>query len=418
MQITVILTAFLITIIGIMVLYPIALKVGLTDHPSHRKQHTAVTPLIGGLACFLAIVITMLINDGYFPNQRAYILAGSLLVCVGLVDDYKELGVKIRLIAQIGAALIMTEMASLKIMDLGDLFSFGNIHLGIFSTLFTLFAVVGGINAFNMIDGIDGLAGGLTFISIAVIAAIAGLSQEIILLTFCCLFLAVIGGFLLFNARIFGRPKAKIFLGDTGSTLFGFTVCWLAISISQGEHQLISPSLVLWIIAVPLLDSVCIMLRRLVKGRSPFAADREHLHHILSLVGFSVNKVLVILLSGSLILSIIGSAIEYAIDDSDTALFMLFLMMFAGFYWCINHAWLGVKSVRYLRTVHGNGKNAADRRKMDRRINNDTHVTVQRRNIMNRSVMTDRRHIPSQEQLNVIRGTKKRIRKILMLLKW
>lgn len=417
MQITVIFSAFFITIIAIMVLYPIALKLGLTDHPSHRKQHTAVTPLIGGLACFLAIVITMLINDGYFPNQQAYILAGALLVFVGFVDDYKELGIKIRLAAQIGATLIMTEMAGLKIIDLGDLFLFGDIHLGVFSTLFTLFAVVGGVNAFNMIDGIDGLAGGLTFISVAVIAVIAELSQEIILLTFCCLFLAVIGGFLLFNARIFGRLKAKIFLGDAGSTLFGFTVCWLAISISQGEHPLISPSLVLWIITVPLLDSVCIMLRRLTKGRSPFAADREHLHHILSLAGFSVNKVLVILLGVSLILSIIGGAIEYATDDSDAVLFVLFLMMFVGFYWCISHAWLLMKVIRYLRTLRDDDKKIGDRRKKDRRVHSDACVMVQRRDAMNRSEVTDRRHIPSQQQLNLISGNKNSIRKVLMGLK-
>jgi UDP-GlcNAc:undecaprenyl-phosphate GlcNAc-1-phosphate transferase len=77
--------------------------------------------------------------------------------------------------------------------------------------------------------------------------------------------------FLLFNLRIFGRSSAKIFLGDTGSTLFGFIVCWLLIDVSQGEKNLISPITALWIMALPLFDSVCIMLRRISKGRSPFA---------------------------------------------------------------------------------------------------------------------------------------------------
>ena len=97
----------------------------------------------------------------------------TLLVVVGVIDDHRGLGVKIRLIAQIVAGLIMTEIADIKIIELGDLLGFGNINLGIFSTAFTVFAVVGGINAFNMIDGIDGLAGGSTLISIVTIALLS-----------------------------------------------------------------------------------------------------------------------------------------------------------------------------------------------------------------------------------------------------
>ena len=413
MQFNLILTVLFMTILFITVLYPVALKIGLTDRPCHRKQHKEPTPLIGGLASYLAILVTMSINYGYFPHQLAYILASTLLVCVGLVDDYKELGVKIRIITQIVAVMIMTEIADLKITDLGDLVGFGNIHLGIFATAFTLFAVVGGINAFNMIDGIDGLAGGLTLISITAIAAIAWMFQDIQLFNFCCIFIAAIIGFLLFNLRIFGRPSAKIFLGDTGSTLFGFTVCWLAIYSSQGEHKLISPVQVLWLIGVPLIDSVCIMCRRLSKGRSPFAADREHLHHILSLAGYSINQVLIGLLMSSLILCMIGITAGLSLNYRDEVLFAFFLILFVGYYWCMCHAWTIMKIARFLHTKQGGNERSNDRRKTERRIN--TIITVERRAFENRRVITERRYIPSQEQLTAVYKLEQRMKNIHIL---
>ncbi|MCK5192144.1 MAG: undecaprenyl/decaprenyl-phosphate alpha-N-acetylglucosaminyl 1-phosphate transferase, partial [Methylococcales bacterium] len=212
-----------------------------------------------------------------------------------LIDDYKGLGVKIRLIAQIAAGLIMAEFAHIKIIDLGNLLGFGNIHLGNYATAFTLFVVVGGINAFNMIDGIDGLAGSLILISIASIAGVSWIFQDLMLFKFCIIFIASILAFLLFNLRIFGRSRAKIFLGDTGSTLLGFTICWLSIYASQGEKNLITPTTILWIIALPLFDTVCIMLRRLKRGRSPFNPDREHLHHVFHMAGYSIDQSLSII---------------------------------------------------------------------------------------------------------------------------
>lgn len=331
---------------------------------------------------------------GYFPNTRAYMLASTLLVGVGLLDDFKGLGVKIRIVAQICSVLIMTEMSGLKITELGYFWGVGKIQLGSMSTLFTVFAVVGGINAFNMIDGIDGLAGGLTLVSTLSIAIIAWLFQDQAIFNFCLLFIAVIMGFLLFNLRIFGRQHAKIFLGDTGSTLYGFTVCYLAISI-QGNHPLIAPSLVLWIIAVPLIDLVCIMLRRLLRGRSPFAADREHIHHILSLSGYSVNEIVAILCGTSLMVSFSSIFLNLVLQVSNTLLFLCFLIFFIGHHHTFNRVLTMIKITRYLRATQGRNH---DRRKADRRA-------VERRTPTKRRMIADRRYIPSSaELLNVNSG--------------
>ena len=331
------LTPFLATTFFIVTLYPLAQKIGLLDMPSHRKRHDRATPLIGGIAIYCSLWITLFFYEGDLPNQTAFIFAATLLVYVGVIDDYKEVNVKARLAFQIAAALIMVQFADIRITNLGNLLGFGNIYLGVYtSTLFTVFAVVGGINAFNMIDGIDGLAGGSVLISIITIALLSWFFEHWILLYFCIIFIGAIIGFLLFNLRIFGRKRGSIFLGDSGSTLLGFTVCWLAISASQGEASMITPTIVLWIIALPLFDSICIMSRRIQRGQSPFTPDREHLHHILPLAGFTINKTVVTLLIFSFLLSVSGVTASLYFGISDRPLFIIYLFLFAGFYWAIN----------------------------------------------------------------------------------
>jgi len=379
------LTPLLATVFFIVALYPCALKFGLTDKPCHRKQHKKHTPLIGGLAIYFAILGTLFFNN-ILPNQTAFIAAITILVCVGLIDDYKGLSVRIRLIAQIAAVLIMSEFAHIKIIDLGDLLGLGNIHLGNYAaTAFTLFAVVGGINAFNMIDGIDGLAGSLTLVSITSIAIVSWIFQDEMLFKFCLIFIASILAFLLFNLRIFGRSSAKIFLGDTGSTLFGFTVCWLLIDASQGEKDLISPTTALWIMALPLFDSVCIMLRRIKKGRSPFNPDREHLHHVFHVAGYSINQTLSIILTFSLGLSFTGITASLFFKVPEPVLFGCFIVLFASHYWLVNHAWTVIKICRYLSHT----------RVFERRVENQITEVDRRSGV-------DRRYIPTQQEIEKV----------------
>jgi hypothetical protein len=209
--------------------------------------------------------------------------------------------------------------------------------------------------------------------------------------------------FLLFNLRIFGRPNAKIFLGDSGSTLLGFTICWLAIDTSQGENRIITPTLVLWVIAVPLIDSVCIMLRRIRKGRSPFAPDREHLHHILLLAGYSVNQILALYLVCSLSMSMAGIIASFIFNVPQGVLFMGFLLLFACHYWCMNHAWKMVKIARYLHTHKAENVKTNDRRKKGRRKRStQLSLDISERRIMNERRCKERRYIPTAVQLEII----------------
>ncbi len=338
MPINLFLTSLFLTIIFIFVLVPYALKLGFVDKPCIRKQHTNPTPPIGGIAIFLGMLLTLWFYDIHMPQQTAFIMATFLLVIVGAIDDHVNLNVKIRLTVQVFAALIMTEIADIKITDVGALFGNDTFHLGSFSTVLTVFAVVGGINAFNMIDGIDGLSGSSSLISIGLVALLAAFYNQPLILHISLIFIGAISAFLVFNLRIFGRKKGLIFLGDSGSTLLGYVICWLIISASQGAERIMPPVLVLWLIAIPLFDSICIMLRRIQKGQSPFAPDREHLHHILPLKGFSVNQTLVTILTASLIMAITGITASLFFEVSDQLLFIVFLVCFALFYWSMHQS--------------------------------------------------------------------------------
>jgi UDP-GlcNAc:undecaprenyl-phosphate GlcNAc-1-phosphate transferase len=326
-------TALILSVIFILALIPCALKLGFIDHPCSRKQHDHPTPPIGGLVIYLSSVSTLWFYVSSIPHLVAFTLGLTLLTIVGVIDDHKEISVKIRLSSQIFAALIMAEMAGIKITQLGDLFGNGIINLNSYSTVLTVFAVVGGINAFNMIDGIDGLCGSSALVAISLIALLALFFNNALLLNISLIYIGCIVAFLLFNLPIFGRTKAAIFLGDSGSTLLGYVVCWLIISASQTQEPLITPTLVLWLIAIPLYDSICIMLRRLLKGQSPFIADREHLHHLLPLKGISISNTLIISLALSTAISFAALIASLYFEVRDCVLFSLFLIGFAGFCW-------------------------------------------------------------------------------------
>ena len=380
-------SSFFITLAAILLLRPIAFKIGLTDQPSSRKRHQGEIPLVGGLAIYLCITYIFLTQSLDVPVYIAFFTAATIIVATGLVDDFKGLNFKFRFAAEIIAALIMIKWGGIEIISLDNLLGFGEIQLGIFSTLFTVFAIVGGINAFNMIDGIDGLAGGTSLIIYFLLSILSLIYNSTNSLLFCFVLAPATAAFLLFNFPIPGRKKASAFLGDTGSMLFGFTICWLVISASQGDNKIISPVTVLWLIATPILDSFCIIIRRIRKGRSPFAPDREHFHHILQVAGHGRYTILFIILSFAAALAVIGIAGDILFSIPDWVMFYLFVIVFALYYWGMSHAWKMVKVARYLREHQNERRKKQSLRHSslhplpfaDRRILSDRRSDIDRR---------------------------------------
>lgn len=332
-----------------LVLRPLSYKIGLLDRPCSRKRHQIETPLIGGLAIYICFALLTPLHAVDMPASVPFLVAISIIVIIGLLDDFNDLGFRTRLVAEVIAGFIMIKWGGVEITSLGNLFGFGEIELGVLSVPFTIFAIVGGINAFNMIDGIDGLAGSTSLIAYLLLSVLYLLYGGPDLMLFCFIFAPATIAFLIFNFPMPLRRNAAAFLGDTGSMLFGFTIACLVIAASQGEHKIISPVTVLWIIGAPILDTVCIMLRRIRKGLSPFAPDREHLHHILTVVGYGkYARLFLILLFGTTV-SLIGLAGDLILRVPDGLMLALFLTLFFVYYWSMNHAWRMVTVARYLR---------------------------------------------------------------------
>lgn len=214
----------------------VAIKVGLVDHPNARKLHQGVIPLVGGISVCLTIVSYILLHETIDPTTLTYLGCAITLTTVGAFDDKLDISYKIRIIIQAVLAGLMMFVAGLKLQHLGNLFAFGNVELGIFGLAVTVFAVIGAINAFNMVDGIDGLLGGLSIVTFSGLAFLFFDAQDMKLFEFCLIFIAALIPYVAMNLGWMGKTR-KVFMGDAGSMLIGFSVIWLLLSGTQSESS-------------------------------------------------------------------------------------------------------------------------------------------------------------------------------------
>lgn len=335
------------TVLMIMLLRAVAPALGLTDVPGGRKQHHGEVPLVGGLAMFAGVVLFMLANvflaGGWRPGQPVLLTILALLVATGYLDDRHDLRPRLRFLVQAAAVLMMVYWGGIKLDNLGDLFGAGDVILGSWAVPVTVFAVLGVINAMNMIDGVDGLAGGLALVALLVFAGFGlagGYLGDTLLLPLIC----AVAGFMLFNARTPWRSHAAVFMGEAGSVLLGFSLAWYAVDFASVRHAF-TPITAVWILAIPLMDTIALMLRRVLKGRSPFSPDREHLHHILQRAGFSCGQTVMMVWVLSILLAAIGIA-GWRLGVPEYVMFYSFAALFGLYLYGIMHAWKLMKVVR------------------------------------------------------------------------
>jgi len=389
-------SAFLITVAWLLLLRPIAIKIGLTDKPCARKKHNGEIPLVGGLAIYLCIVYFILTESKLTTINLGFLTAISLIIATGLIDDFNNLDLKFRFSAEIVAILIMIKWGGIEITSLGNLFGLGEIQLGLYSTPFTVFAILGGINAFNMIDGIDGLAGGTSLIIFFILCALFINSHYTKLLLLCSVLAGATSAFLIFNLKALGPKTAKVFLGDAGSMMLGFTICALIISASQGDHKIINPVTALWLIASPLLDTVTIMSLRIKQGRSPFSPDREHLHHLLPIAGYGRYSTLSLILSFSLLLGLTGLTLDLVFNAPEWLMFSLFMLLFMSYHYNLSHAWKMLKIARFLNSNTGIQRRVQTIR---RTHNLSSTVLTTKRRLRQRRILSDRRYQASTKEI-------------------
>lgn len=313
--------AFLFSVLLSFALTPsirvLAFRIGAVDIPKDaRRMHKEAIPLIGGLGIFLSFSVSALLFMSDIDLKIIGILLGMLVVvCLGIVDDVRELGAKKKLIGQLVAALfpVLTGTRIEFIMVAGEPYYFP-LWLSIFLTVFW---IVGITNAINLMDGLDGLACGVSVISsfCLVLTAVISSSQGSVALLALLLAGACLG-FLPFNIH-----PAKMFMGDTGALMLGFALSTISVLGVFKFNALVSFLVPFLILGLPASDTLTSVVRRLLKRKSPFAADRGHLHHKLIDMGFSQRASVLILYAISALLGI--CAVMFTTDKVRIAIFIL-----------------------------------------------------------------------------------------------
>jgi len=274
------LLSMLITIAIIPMVRRLAISMNvMIDVPDGRRVHEAPIPRSGGLAMAIGTFVPVMLFALGDRFVTALFLATLVIVAFGVLDDIRGLPYWKKMAAQAGAALIMIFYGGVRIESLGALLPDDMILPGIVSIPLTLVAIVGVINAINLSDGLDGLAGGICSLSFLCIAYLAYLSGNTVIAVAAVAVVGGIIGFLRYNTY-----PATLFMGDAGSQFLGLLAVSLSVELTQGNTPL-SRLLPLIILGFPILDTLSVMSERLLKGVSPFLADKNHFHHKLIALG-------------------------------------------------------------------------------------------------------------------------------------
>ena len=331
--------AALLSLVALFLLHPFARLIRLVDVPDHRKAHTGAVPLIGGLSAFVGLSLAWIISMPLTGGFGLYLFCSMLLVLLGAVDDALGVPARIRLGAQVALGAILSFGSGVYLTGFGDLLGLGDILLGWMGPLVTIAAVIGATNAYNMVDGIDGLAGSMSLVTLGSLALLfsmsAGFKMEFVLA------IAIVMALLPYIAANLRLPpfRTRIFMGDAGSMFIGFSVVWLLVNGAQpGAEGAFRPVTALWVCAIPLMDMVATMIRRVRKGQSVMRPDRNHLHHIFLRAGFTDRQALMVITVFALALAgfgILGDVLNWP----EWLMFGLFIALFCGYSWAVGHVW-------------------------------------------------------------------------------
>ena len=282
-------------------------KKNLIDVPNERKIHHGAISRLGGVAIWISVMLTFLflVLLSYYPKGQglsAIIVGGSLMFLMGLVDDLYCLNAKFKLFIQVAIAVIVM-LLGIRIEHLYLPWNNMVVDLGLMSYVITLFWIVGITNAVNFIDGIDGLAGSIVSISAVAIGLVSLVLEPAIQINALIAFILVgaMCAFLTFNYN-----PAKIFMGDSGALYAGFLLATLSITGVVKASDSVSMYLPILILAVPIMDVIYSSSRRMLKRKSPFVADSEHIHHKLLHAGYSQDKLVMLLAGFSMVCALLS----------------------------------------------------------------------------------------------------------------
>ncbi|MDF0651204.1 MAG: hypothetical protein CV081_04660 [Nitrospira sp. LK265] len=273
-------TALLLSMALIPPLRLTAERFQVMDFPGERKVHEHPIPRVGGLAFAIGACASI---AWWVPKDTIAlsILVGSVIIVgFGVWDDRVDLSYRSKLLGQLIAALAVVLGGDVWFTSLPFL---PDVDVPAWAGMFvTVLFLIGVSNAVNLTDGLDGLAGGLSFITLSGIAYLAYLSSDSTVLILTVPFLGALLGFLRYNTY-----PARIFMGDGGSQLLGFIMGVFVVLLTDSSRGPFSPSLALFLLGLPFLDTLGVTGQRLAEGRSLFIGDRAHIHHKLLRFGFT-----------------------------------------------------------------------------------------------------------------------------------
>ena len=287
--------ALCISLYAVPIIVRIDRSLQLFDKPNERSSSKTPIPTLGGIAIFFSFAfVSIIAMIGYNMPELIFILAATMLIFfVGLKDDLVDLSPNKKLIIEIIAAGIIVFPGHIRFTNLHGLFGITEIGL-IPSALITIFVIIVIVNAFNLTDGIDGLAASLSILISFILGSWFLLSNHYSYAILAFSLAGAVGGFLYFN--LYGT-RYKIFMGDTGSLVLGMVISILIIrfnefNIDQTQPYAVDsvPAVSFGILAYPLIDTIRVMIIRIMQRRSPFSADKNHLHHRLLSLGLSHKK--------------------------------------------------------------------------------------------------------------------------------
>jgi UDP-GlcNAc:undecaprenyl-phosphate GlcNAc-1-phosphate transferase len=281
----------------------IAMRLGVVDKPNHRKIHQDHKPLMGGLAIYLAFAISLLLFSPprYMVEIGAVLSSTAFLAVIGLADDRYNLGIRVRLVAMTIAALVVVA-AGIQIR----LFK-----VPLFDIPLTILWILTIINAANFMDNMDGLTAGLSASAAAFFMVIAFTQGLTLVSSLAAALLGSAVGFLIYNFS-----PSSIFMGDMGALVLGFILAILGIKLQFADQPLgVTWMIPILVLALPIFDICLVVFTRLMEGRSPGQAGKDHTSHRLMSVGFSQRQTIFILYSACILFGLLGLAVSAAPAD-------------------------------------------------------------------------------------------------------
>ena len=327
----IVIVTFVISAIIMIYMKKIAHHIGAIDKPSrkegNRHIHKKAIPKLGGVGIFLAFLAGYMLFGEQSIKMNSILIGSFIMILTGIIDDIKPIKAYQKLIGHVIAASIIVFYGGILLNDITAFNMYFN--FGVFAYPITIFFLVACANIINLIDGLDGLSGGICsifFATISIIAIYQGRYDSLVLI----LSLIMLGstlGFLLHNFY-----PAKIFAGDC-ATFMGFIIGIITLLEFKGP-ALISFFIPISILGIPILDTSFAIIRRLLKGKPPFEADREHLHH--QLLGMNFSQLTTVLIIYVIELLFALASIFYIIKDQHVGQ-IIYIVIFLIVLWFILH---------------------------------------------------------------------------------